>query len=684
VNTRKQLLLTCFVLWIAIVIAAYFVVHKPWPVMQSLAPVGAVLDLFLSLGVVLVCGAFGRWLIGPLGMLSDLENAAVHLAIGLGTVSIGILFLGLLGALRTWLAWVSLVVGLVLLRRHVLGWARNFLVLRNEYSRAGKLARFAAWTSTFLIFTSLLYALAPPLKWDSLVYHLELPRQYLSSGRIEFINDNTFIGYPQLAEMLFTWGMALRSASTATAMGWFVGVIGLLGMGGFAGRIFGTRATFLTPAILLSGVSISWGLSWAYVDLWVLLFGLCMLISLDSFARSRKSKWVFLAGLFAGFSLSSKYTAGTLMLLGALLLMYEWVHSRYVQRGKTANLVNVGNRQTPPDRESYRFIWIVVFVLIAVAVFSPWLIKNLMLTQSPTYPFIFTGREMDELRLSFYTGERTDQQLIDDLLIPWDATVFGIEGKFGHNASIGPLLLALIPSIAIGFSNFTKTQKDTIRRFLVTALGAWIIWAIVSHISGPLSRSRHFFGIFPAFAILAVAGFEGLAKIKLPQIRVSRVAGSLVVLSFLLVVLSEIFTFFSINPAATILGSKSTSEYLSQELGWFSPVMDSINELPEGSRVQFFWEARGFYCQIECSADVIIDRWWHLRRLTNTGVEIAQILESQGITHVLIYEVGADYVRDSSKQFELEDWSALDEFRNEQLTLINDFEGIYTLYRLAD
>jgi uncharacterized membrane protein len=678
------LVLILLILWITVIIAAYFVVQKPWPSLQNLAPVNTTLDIVLSFSVVVFCGGLGRWILGSPVTLSEIEGAALQLAVGVGVVGISILSLGLIGILWIWLLWVILVVGLILLRQQALEWIRSVYSLGNIYMRAGNLERFVAWVSIFLVAASFLYSLAPPLKWDSLVYHLELPRQYLSSGRIEFLPDNSFIGYPQLAEMVFTWAMGLRAGTTAATVGWFIGVIGLLGVGGFAGRIFGERSAFLAPAFLLSGVSISQGLSWAYVDLWVLLFGLCVVISLESFARSRNRSWILLGGIFAGFSISTKYTGGVVILLGGLLLFVDWLSTSRLSQSQSSEPNHSREPGANYQGDKFNFIWIVIFALIATVVFLPWIFKNITLTQSPVYPFLFPGRGFDELRLSFYTGDGTAQGIIDDLLIPLNATILGVEGKVGYNTSIGPLLLALIPGIAVGSSYFDKAEKDTIKRFLTMAIGAWIIWAIASHISGPLSRTRHYFGIFPVFALLASAGFEALSKIKVSKIRIGRLVASMVVLSLSLTALLEVFSYSSKNPHRVLLGFQSRNDYIAQELGWFSPVMDSVNELPAGSRVQFLWEARGYYCEVECSADVIIDRWWHLRRLTQSNDEIKELLEGDGITHVLIYNGGAAYEQESSSSFDDEDWVALNNFRDEKLSVLERYDGTYTLYKLAD
>lgn len=659
-------------------------VQKPWPPIRYSAPIRAVLDIFLSIGLVFICGGLGFWIIGPLKRVAELERAAIQFGLGVGAVGTAVLGLGLLGLIKPWVAWACFFLGTILLRKAALKWVRNFQILGDLYKQTGNLGRFSAWVSTFLIGTSFLYALAPPLKWDSLVYHLVLPKQYVAAGGIEFISDNLFIGYPQLAEMVYSWALALRGGSTAATFGWFVGVIGLLGVGGFAGRLLRPRATFIAPAILLSGVSVSWGLSWAYVDLWVLLFGLCMIVSLEYFVRSRNRKWIVLGGIFTGLSLSTKYTAGILLLLGCLYLIFEQIRS--VRSWKQSDNDNSFLAPSPSQGKfvGTTFRSIVVFGFITFAVFVPWLAKNLILTQNPIYPFFFPGRNMDELRLSFYTGEGTDQTIVNDLLIPWNATILGVEGKFGFNTSIGPLMLALIPGIAFGWTQFSQERKETLERLVVFAMGAWIIWALAAHVSGPMSRSRHYFGVFPVFTVLAAFGFESLAMIKLPQIRVGRVVGALVMLALVLTFISEVFTFVAVNPSRVLLGYISTDEYVAKELGWFSPVMERINELPDGSRVQFFWEARSYYCEIECSPDVIIDRWWHLRRLTGSSSEIAELLVDQGVTHVLIYDSGAEFEQKHASQFEPVDWERLEEFRNEQLSLIDNFNGTYSLYLLGN
>ena len=88
---------------------------------------------------------------------------------------------------------------------------------------------------------TLLTALAPPLKFDALVYHLALPRQYLLAGRMDYVPQIMFWGMPQTAEMLYTWAMSLGGEPAAVVTGWLVGLVALFGLLGLIARSTGCR-----------------------------------------------------------------------------------------------------------------------------------------------------------------------------------------------------------------------------------------------------------------------------------------------------------------------------------------------------------------------------------------------------------------------------------------------------------
>jgi len=669
-----------FMGWVAAVVAAYYVVHKP---SIDLVALMGVVDLLLACSIAGITGALGFRILGSLPRLGDLERAALQLAVGAGIIGLAILGIGLLGFLTSWIAWLGLVIGLFVLRRDILAWLSQFKLLKSLYQHSDVMGRFAGWFSAFAIAAGLTYALAPALKWDSLVYHLELPKQYLDAGRLLFLDDNYFVGFPQLAEMFFTWSMALRSGTTAATTGWIFGLVAILGVAGFAARIVGKKFALLTLAILLSGESIAQALGWAYVDVWAMLFGLCVIIALDSFHNSRDRFWLVWAGILTGFAMGTKYPAFILLILGVALLIFD----RFISNGMLSLFMKSSSEKSAfaSDKElgKWRFLSdLMLYAGLAFIFALPWLAKNFVLSGNPVYPFFFPGRALDSLRQNFYSGLTPARSLLDDLLLPLKATVLGFEGGFGFNTSIGPLMLALIPGLMFRNPSRNRAQLRSLISLFMFGAGVWVIWAAGAHISGALASSRLYFFSFPAFAILAAAGFRSATKVNVLQIRVGRVASALVVLSLSLGLINQVNDFREKNPLSVILGSVEQETYLNQELGWYFPVMEAVNNLPENSRTLFLWEARAYYCTRQCSPDVILDRWWHLRRTISDLDGISRWMQDQGYTHVLVYDFGADFEKAESAMYEEADWLDLQQFRQEQLSLSQSFDGIYTLYRL--
>ena len=671
--------------WIEIIIAGYFWVHKPWPADQNFAPLMAVVDVLLAVMLVALAGGLGRFILRDRLPFSIIENATLQTAIGLGSMSILVLVAGTLGFLGVWQAWLALGAGVIIFSRHILAWWRSWRSIFNRDPQMGLVERVSLGLVVFLVILAGLQALAPPLKWDSLVYHLELPQRYLASGTIDYLDDNLFVGYPQLAEMLFTWAMALRAASTAAVLGWLVGLIAVIGVGHFAERLIGRGSRWIASAILLSGASISRGLSWAYVDLWVLLFGLTTTIALDYFGRTNSRVWVAMAGVFAGFALSTKYTAGMLLPLGVVFISLVWLQERRVNRWRQlpgARSEKSDEGESNPHPMLRLLETILIFLSVAIAVASPWLIKNTVTTGNPVYPFFFHGRGMDALRLSFYAGETPARTLFHHLVLPVEATIFGIEGGPIFNTSVSPLFLMLIPGLAIGWRSFRGEQGMSLLRLIAVVIFAWLIWALASQTASALTRTRHYYVVFPALVILACAGFRITSRLKILTIELGWLVRGLVMFVLMLTAIAEALFFARASTIRVLSGFQSREEYIAEQLGWFGPVMEAVNALPEEARVAFFWEPRTYYCRVRCSPDVILDRWWYLMRTEGTAHDIAALLQSQGFTHVLLYDLGVQLEREVKTIFDVQDWEELERFKEEELQLIQSFDETYSLFAL--
>lgn len=690
---RKQLWIAALiVLWIAGVIAIYYVVHKPWSGEQAAALFHIGRDLLIALVLVSLAGGLGRKLLSLpfqsflLGSLEPMERLTICAALGLGTLSLGVLFVGLAGGLNIWIALSALLVGIALLHRQIAAWARDLRSLAGN-GPMNNLEKIAGGFVLLLIILNLTRALAPPLKWDSLVYHLQIPQAYLAQGRIFFYPENFYAGFSQISELLFTWVMSLGSATTAATLGWLVGILALLGVEGFSRRLLckgSSRVHWLAPAILLTGYSVSQAMNWAYLELWTLLFGIAMWIILDYYCQDGRRTWLIYASILLGFTIGVKYTAILLVPIAGIFLLPLLRDGNLVNESTVSTILDPINRYQKVGWRRW-FTDMLIFSSIAGLVVLPWLVKNLILADNPFYPFLTTSDTFNPWRQTFHSSPFPPRSLWRDVLLPIEAVFFGLEGAVvvgypEYGASLGPLMLALIPGLLVSWSIWNSKQKLSLKRLLGASVCFWVLWGAASHVADELMYPRQWFGVYGALSLLAVAGSQALSAIRIFTVRLGRVVSVLVILAISLAGLNEVLDFSRVNPLPVVLGNQSEEDYLQNKLGWYAVAIEATNKLPEDSRILMLWEPRTFYCRHVCFPDGKLNNWWYLFQAGIDSTGIAQILTLKGVTHVLVNDKGLEWITRNEKSANLERWIELDEFTGLHLHFIQSFGESYSLY----
>jgi hypothetical protein len=85
---------------------------------------------------------------------------------------------------------------------------------------------------------------------------------------------------------------------------------------------------------------------------------------------------------------------------------------------------------------------------------------------------------------------------------------------------------------------------------------------------------------------------------------------------------------------------------------------------------------------VRCEPDVVIDRWWHLRRSVGATEAITARWKAEGVTHVLIQDAGVSFVQSQrDAAFVDSDWMELDALRS-RLRPTWEIRGAYSLYEL--
>jgi hypothetical protein len=327
---------------------------------------------------------------------------------------------------------------------------------------------------------------------------------------------------------------------------------------------------------------------------------------------------------------------------------------------------------------------------VALAIWSPWLFKNLLLTGNPTYPFFFAGIYWDDWRAWWYDRPGTGLAPTAAwklLTAPWDVTIWGVEGAAGYAATIGPLFLAPLPFLIVLWRRLQPAQ----RRWLGAALAfcavlyAFWLWGVAR--TALLAQTRLLFPAFGLLALVVSAAVEGLRSLPRRPLDLGWLARAVVVGVLALTLLGTLLSTAQERPLDVLLGFESRPEFLTRHLGWYYAAVEHINrELPTHAIVLFLWEPRSYHCQIECWPDALLDRWLHTTHVYGYDpAAIADAWRMEGVTHLLFYRQGYQVVRQAGFDPLTEaDLAALEELQAHHLQQVQHFGDVYTLYRLGE
>jgi hypothetical protein len=655
------------VVWVFAVVAAYFWAHKPFDAGMVGGLARSLLSVAVWLGMVWVSAALGLRITGQ--SLAD-ESPTVRLAlaagIGLGLLALLTLALGLVGLLRPLVAWGLMVALGALLRRDL----RAALADLRAVGRLRPASGFQRWVALYigaslaLIFMA---ALAPPTAWDALVYHLTGPRLFVQAGRVVHPIDLPYLGFPQLGEMQFTLGMLLAGDGPAALLHFGYGLLALVVTAALARRVFGDGAAWLAAALLASVPTFLSLMSRAYVDVTLLFYATA---ACYAFVRWRERRaggqnWLLVMGALCGFAAGVKYTAIAIPL--ALGLSVAWTSRRDGLRAVAGRLVQLG--------------------AVCVILTLPWLLENWLTTGNPFYPFFFQGAYWDAWRAWWY--DRTGSGLATTapwrlVLAPLEATVLGTEGGEPYDATIGPLLLIAAPLLVVAWRSL-KAEERALTGHLLFFFGVnYALWLAGLARSALLVQTRLLLPVFGVASVLGAAGLDRLAALRRPQLDVGWLVRAVVSLTLALLLFSTLAAFLRSNPLPVALGLESRDDYLARRLGVYHLALQGVNALPPGSRVVFLWEPRSYACRVDCWPDALLDRFLHLTYLYPDADAIAQAWAADGVTHVLLYELGMKAIAEAKfDPITPRDLAIMDDLQSRHLSPVGEWGDAYVLYKLV-
>jgi hypothetical protein len=247
--------------------------------------------------------------------------------------------------------------------------AGDYLQKRLSSMTSGPVVVFAL---VLPLFASVLVRVGlPPFEWDSLVYHLYIPKVYAENHYMVYLPRMAYSSMPLGAEMMYTWaylwdGLGCAAAVAPVFNGLFVVAAWRLARR-YMDNLWATVAAallFITPAYTLYFPS-------AYVDMPV---GALALMALFVYLRGLNGRGeAALAGFLSGAALGVKYTAAY-ALIGLVPVIALDLYRRRV------SLRNV-----------------IILLAVALVVASPWFAKAFVERGNPVFPAlysVFGGRDL--------------------------------------------------------------------------------------------------------------------------------------------------------------------------------------------------------------------------------------------------------------------------------------------------
>ncbi|KAA3653985.1 MAG: phospholipid carrier-dependent glycosyltransferase [Chloroflexi bacterium] len=554
-------------------------------------------------------------------------------------------------------------------------------------------------------------AMLPPTSWDGLFYHLKGPKLYLEAGRIVGGIDIPHLNFPSLFQMWFLLAIGIRGEVAAQ----LVHILFLFVLGGmvyaFAREHFGLKDGWTAVLFLYATPMVLTLSTWSYNDLGLAFFNAGAVyaflkwqkgnmgrrltqINADEKKVSASSasfrvqsydlRWLAVSGVFAGLAMSMKYTS--VVGPAALGLLLLWQGRRDWRAGVKP---------------------VVVFAGTAVLVLAPWLIKNAIFTGNPVYPFVFNGLFWDEFRAAGYSnsGSGIGFDIIAMLRLPYDM-MLGIRDA-SQDGRTGALFLAFLPFVLFyAFRKKNGTQIDMInadeekenpasfrvlprpnnslRTILLVSLAYYLFWVVGVIGSQGLWQTRLLLPMFTLLCPVLAWVFEEIREFDHEQFSLRRFLNMGLAFVLLLIGLNQLWEWIPAQPWAYLSGAETRDEHLTRRLGAHYAAMQALNEqLPPDAVVKFFWEPRSYYCDLDCHPDSILDAFDHLVYLHGDAESIAVALREEGVTHVLIFQTGLDFIVESPESQSGVETAVLSNFRTNHLEpAFSIAEGSYLVFTL--
>jgi hypothetical protein len=632
----------------------------------------------------------GRPLTEPLfGLVTRVESAALSILVGLGLIGTSVLLLSLTGLLNRFglmvsIATLSLLV--FLLRRTMAGLDSPQMAKTLPKTPIPEWdSQISRWSWRLLQVSTatlgLMYVLnaaMPPFEFDVVEYHLQGPKEFFQTGRIEYIPHNVYLNMPLGAEMHSLAAMVMVGGADGWWWGGLAGklVTGLFSLlaalltAGFVYRQFGVLSAWATAALILSspgnihvaGCGLIDSVLGAYLvgSVIALLCFLKLQIAPESVTNATKEsdsselseRSASLYGPAMSAALVTSLLSGTAAACKYTGLVYVWLPC-------TLFLFLIPfaakRRMDPPSLGSLALVILLGFGITG----APWLIKNAASTGNPVFPLAFqifggpdegwTTEQAARWRDAHRPAPSSDSEGMGPVQAIYGSRALAsslhkiVVGSPYHPPALMPLLL-----IGLAFQFFPHFRKRALRgdeEEIVHESGGWMslyptglvailtlwclaVWWLFTH-----RIDRFWLPTLPLMAILGAAAIDRMSTHVRPVwlvliVLLSSIYGNVVAISG---VMCDQRWFV---PYSVLRTDGGTSE----RVGRIPPTTEWINRHLNDSSLLLIGEARVFDFLPAVQYATCFNTPPGERRLRDHEPNLQKDwLSEQGVTHLLIH-----------------------------------------------
>jgi hypothetical protein len=382
-------------------------------------------------------------------------------------------------------------------------------------------------------------------------------------------------------ELLYTLGLGIGTELVPNMVSFSTGIFLLLAMYSFCKHFFIERLEILSLFLFVTVPAVMLLMPSTYVEQGLCFFTFMAVYGYFKYITAYTNgkpdmRFLVMTGVFTGIAAGIKYTGFMTMFCIMVLLLAD----------KNRNI-------------RYRFGSILKYGLVVFITILPWLIKNVVNTGNPVFPFFYNlfgyknvGWHADTAKAYFAMLTEYDHQsslFVELFRLPWqiidNPTRFGggidILGDFGWVL----FLIILVAGV------FVKEKSAVLKTLMLYATLHFCLWFV----SKPVLRF-----LYPILPVLAIAAAYVLIKLNEQRVMILRVIVPVIIG---LLILSNFYLYFFvqsiIDPFNVAIGLETKSEYLTRKITNSPyPAFEFMNKnLTKTDQVLFLGEQRGFYCR---------------------------------------------------------------------------------------